>query len=48
MARLLDHRFDWVLPGHGERIHLPADEMRRQLADLVERMGEVAHSAEKV
>lgn len=38
MRRLLDHRFEWVLPGHGQRVHLPAEEMRRQLQDLVERM----------
>jgi hypothetical protein len=35
---LADFRFDWVLPGHGQRVHLPADEMRRQMHDLVERM----------
>jgi len=39
MARLLDEQFEWVLPGHGERVHLPADQMRRELAALVERMG---------
>ena len=38
MARLLDYTFEWVLPGHGQRVHLPADEMRRHLAALVERM----------
>lgn len=38
MARLLDYRFDWVLPGHGQRVNLPATEMRRQLSELVERM----------
>jgi glyoxylase-like metal-dependent hydrolase (beta-lactamase superfamily II)/ferredoxin len=38
MARLLDHSFEWVLPGHGQRIQLSAGEMRSQLAGLVERM----------
>ena len=38
MARLLDYRFEWVLPGHGERVHLPAEAMHRQLSNLVERM----------
>jgi glyoxylase-like metal-dependent hydrolase (beta-lactamase superfamily II)/ferredoxin len=38
MRRLLDHRFEWVLPGHGQRVHLPSDEMREQLKELVERM----------
>jgi glyoxylase-like metal-dependent hydrolase (beta-lactamase superfamily II)/ferredoxin len=39
MTRLLEHSFEWVLPGHGQRIQLPASEMRRQLQMLVERMG---------
>jgi glyoxylase-like metal-dependent hydrolase (beta-lactamase superfamily II) len=38
MRRLADYSFEWVLPGHGQRVHLPAAEMRRQMADLVERM----------
>jgi glyoxylase-like metal-dependent hydrolase (beta-lactamase superfamily II)/ferredoxin len=35
MERLLDHRFEWVLPGHGRPIHLPAPAMRAQLAACV-------------
>ena len=38
MARLLDYRFEWVLPGHGQRVHLPQAEMRQQLEELVRRM----------
>ncbi|HTU24745.1 MAG TPA: MBL fold metallo-hydrolase [Pirellulales bacterium] len=38
MRRLLDYRFEWILPGHGQAVHLPASEMRAQLADLVARM----------
>ncbi|HTI52057.1 MAG TPA: hypothetical protein VL475_13930, partial [Planctomycetaceae bacterium] len=38
MARLLDYRFEWVLPGHGQRVLLPCDEMHVQLRQLVERM----------
>ncbi|WP_439623209.1 MBL fold metallo-hydrolase [Gemmata sp.] len=38
VRRLLGFPFEWVLPGHGQRVQLPADEMRRQLAGLVERM----------
>jgi glyoxylase-like metal-dependent hydrolase (beta-lactamase superfamily II)/ferredoxin len=38
MRRLADFRFEWVLPGHGERVHLPADDMRAQMLALVERM----------
>jgi glyoxylase-like metal-dependent hydrolase (beta-lactamase superfamily II)/ferredoxin len=42
MARLLDYQFEWVLPGHGQRVQLPAAEMRHQLAALVERMRKAA------
>ncbi len=38
MARLAQFPFEWVLPGHGQRVWLPQDEMRRQLAELVARM----------
>ncbi len=40
MKRLANYRFEWVLPGHGQRVHLPADEMRAQLVRLTERMTE--------
>jgi len=38
MRRLADYRFEWVQPGHGQRVHLPVDEIRRQVLDLVARM----------
>ena len=38
MERLLGFRFESVLPGYGQRVRLPADELRRQLAELVGRM----------
>lgn len=38
LARLAEHRFEWVLAGHGDRQRLPATEMRRRLLALVERM----------
>ena len=38
MARLLDYRFEWVLPGHGRPIHFDAGEMHRQLQVCVEWM----------
>jgi glyoxylase-like metal-dependent hydrolase (beta-lactamase superfamily II)/ferredoxin len=38
MARLIDYDFEWVLPGHGQRVQLPADVMKRELRELVERM----------
>jgi glyoxylase-like metal-dependent hydrolase (beta-lactamase superfamily II)/ferredoxin len=34
MERLAEYRFEWVLPGHGQRVHLPAVEMREQMLRL--------------
>lgn len=39
VATLLDHRFEWVLPGHGDRIHLPASETPAHLERLLHRRG---------
>ena len=36
VALLERFRFEWVLPGHGEHVHFPAQEMRRQVARLIE------------
>jgi glyoxylase-like metal-dependent hydrolase (beta-lactamase superfamily II)/ferredoxin len=38
MAKLLDFTFEWVLPGHGQRVQLLPKTMRRELAALVQRM----------
>jgi glyoxylase-like metal-dependent hydrolase (beta-lactamase superfamily II)/ferredoxin len=38
MQRLLDYRFEWVLPGHGRIHHASADEMHRHLQRCVEWM----------
>jgi len=38
MERLRDHRFEWVLPGHGRRINLPADAMQVELTRLIDKM----------
>jgi glyoxylase-like metal-dependent hydrolase (beta-lactamase superfamily II)/ferredoxin len=35
MKRLLDFRFEWVLPGHGRRAHLPADVMHKSLIECI-------------
>src|SRR5205807_10413713 len=35
VALLERFRFEWVLPGHGERAYFPPDEMRRQVARLI-------------
>jgi len=38
MKRLLDYRFQWVLPGHGRPIHLDADAMHANLQKCVDWM----------
>src|SRR5512140_2114039 len=38
MARLLDYRFEWVLPGHGRPVQLSAARMRAELERCVEWM----------
>jgi glyoxylase-like metal-dependent hydrolase (beta-lactamase superfamily II)/ferredoxin len=38
MAALGQFTFEWVLPGHGERVKLPPDEMRREIQELAGRM----------
>lgn len=38
MERLAGYSFEWVLPGHGQRVHLPAAEMRERMAQLVASM----------
>ncbi|HJU22769.1 MAG TPA: MBL fold metallo-hydrolase [Casimicrobiaceae bacterium] len=40
LRKLADYRFEWLLPGHGWPIHLPAEEMTTRLRALVEGMGE--------
>ncbi len=40
MRRLADYRFEWVLPGHGQKVHLPAEAMREQILSLAETMRE--------
>jgi glyoxylase-like metal-dependent hydrolase (beta-lactamase superfamily II) len=39
LERLLEHRFRWVLPGHGQPTHRESPEaMRRDLEELVRRL----------
>lgn len=40
VKRLAAYRFEWVLPSHGQRVHLPAAEMREQILRLAEFMQE--------
>jgi glyoxylase-like metal-dependent hydrolase (beta-lactamase superfamily II)/ferredoxin len=35
MRRLLDYRFEWVLPGHGRRAHQPAEALRESLKECI-------------
>jgi glyoxylase-like metal-dependent hydrolase (beta-lactamase superfamily II)/ferredoxin len=39
MARLADYRFEWVLPGHGQKVHLPAAKMQEEIRRLAKSMG---------
>jgi glyoxylase-like metal-dependent hydrolase (beta-lactamase superfamily II)/ferredoxin len=48
LARLLNYPFEWVLPGHGERVHLPANAMRQQMTDLVARIGKGTSSTQLI
>jgi hypothetical protein len=38
MQDLSRYPFEWVLPGHGQRVHLPQSEMRKQMNRLVQSM----------
>ena len=38
MERLLDYDFEWVLPGHGPRLHASPSRMRAALEKLIARM----------
>jgi hypothetical protein len=38
MERLAEHRFEWLLPGHGTRVRLTADVMAEELARCIARM----------
>jgi glyoxylase-like metal-dependent hydrolase (beta-lactamase superfamily II)/ferredoxin len=38
MERLVEHDFEWVLPGHGRRVHMSATQMRQQVKQCVARM----------
>jgi len=42
MKRLLDFRFEWVLPGHGRRGHQPEEVMHQKLVECVKWMATVA------
>ena len=37
VRKLLNYSFEWVLPGHGDRIHLPSHEMKLAVEQLAHR-----------
>ena len=37
LAKLESYRFEWVLPGHGQRVRLSRDEIHGQMARLIDR-----------
>ena len=45
MELLLNYRFEWVLPGHGRRVHLSSSLMREQLEQCVTRMEQRSRAA---
>jgi glyoxylase-like metal-dependent hydrolase (beta-lactamase superfamily II)/ferredoxin len=38
MTRLAEYRFEWVLPGHGQKVYRPADDMHAHIVRLVHSM----------
>ena len=38
MNALREYPFEWVLPGHGERVKLPGSQMGKALVQLIEFM----------
>jgi glyoxylase-like metal-dependent hydrolase (beta-lactamase superfamily II)/ferredoxin len=43
MERLAAYRFEWVLPGHGQKVRLPDAEMREQVRELAASMHARSH-----
>ncbi|MEO6202013.1 MAG: hypothetical protein ABIU05_06740 [Nitrospirales bacterium] len=44
IRKLLNHSFEWVLPGHGERIYLQHGDMKKALDQLLQRRWPFLHS----
>lgn len=44
VRKLLNHSFEWVLPGHGERIHLHHGDMKKAVHQLLQRRWNCQHS----
>lgn len=45
VGKLLNYSFEWVLPGHGDRVHLPYQDMKNAVGRLSERRWNVQHSS---
>ncbi|HNC45531.1 MAG TPA: MBL fold metallo-hydrolase [Acidobacteriota bacterium] len=39
LAKLKNYSFEWVLPGHGQRVHLPAEQMQHELGQFLKNRG---------
>ena len=46
LAKLQSYRFEWVLPGHGQRVRLSRDEIHCQMARLMDR--ELGHQRPRI
>jgi glyoxylase-like metal-dependent hydrolase (beta-lactamase superfamily II)/ferredoxin len=44
VRKLLAHSFEWVLPGHGQAIHLREGDMKQALTQLLQRRWDLQHS----
>ncbi len=44
VGKLLNHSFEWLLPGHGERIYLKFGDMKKALDQLLQRRWPFPHS----
>jgi len=44
VRKLLTHSFEWVLPGHGERIHLHHGDMKKAVNQLLQHRWNFQHS----
>lgn len=48
IEKLLEHRFEWVLAGHGDRVHLSVEDMQAQLQVLFHVVNDVVSRPNEV
>jgi glyoxylase-like metal-dependent hydrolase (beta-lactamase superfamily II)/ferredoxin len=41
IVKLNDYSFQWILPGHGQKVHLDAATMKKELGKLIERLDDL-------